>query len=181
MVSRLLKLLFDGLAPGLGQAWFGEGVLVGGTGFGLTVGGGEQVALDSVGGGAPAAGLLGDVNTGEGFQGFVVLALAGEDEGGLLDGAKFLSAADATFAFEVQTIGGEGAGIVLEVGFAVVAEVDEDAGQQSLVGGQREGALQVGFGGLAVLGLDVRLCACEGGGANMLEGPLGEILLAVLL
>ena len=79
--------------------------------------------------------MLGDVNAGEGFQGFVVLALTGEDAGGLLDGAKFVRAADAFFALEIQTIGGEGEGIVFEVGFAIVAEVDKDAGLQSLVGG----------------------------------------------
>ena len=113
MVSRLLKLLLDGLAPSLRQSGFGEGLLVGGAGFGLTGGGGEEGTPDGVSSGAPTARLLGSVDAGKRLEGLVVLALAGEDEGGLLDGAKFLSAADATFAFEVQTIGGEGAGIVV--------------------------------------------------------------------
>ena len=68
-----METLFNSLAPGLGQAGFGEGVLVGGAGFGFAAGCGEEVALDGVGGSAPATGLFGGVDASEGLEGILVL------------------------------------------------------------------------------------------------------------
>ena len=90
--------------------------MVSGAGFGLAAGGGEDVALDGVGGGTPTTRLLGGGDAGESLEGVVVLALAGEDAGSLLDGAEFLGATDAVLAFEVQAIGGEGAHVAMWYG-----------------------------------------------------------------
>ena len=127
MVSWLLKLLLDGQTPSLGQAGFGEGVFVGGAGFGFAADCGEEVALNGVGGGAPTTRLLGGINPGESIEGIIVFALAGKDAGGLLDGAEFLGSTDTFLTDEILAIGSEGARVVLEIGFAVVPEVDEDA------------------------------------------------------
>ena len=79
--------------------------------------------MEGASGGSPEVGLQSFIDMDKGFQYFVMLALAGENASGLLDGAKFLLAAGAYFAFEVHTVGSEETRIVFEVGFAIVAEI----------------------------------------------------------
>ena len=112
-----------------------------------------------------------EIDMGQRLEGIIVLALAGKDAGSLLDGAKFLGTTDAFLALEVLAIGSEGAGIVLEIVFAVVPEVGEDTDAQPLIGSERKSGLQVGLGGGTVFHYKMSPGTSEGGGTDLGEGP----------
>ena len=94
-------------------------------------------------------------------EGFVELPALGQDARDALDGVVLFRAAELLGGIDDRVIGGERAGVVVEVAFAVGGEGLADAVARARLARQLQRVGQVGLGFLAGLGDRVGAAAAE--------------------